>query len=127
MPRGSPDRMPSTDGGEDTAPNDGFVGKLVLYATTHFAWAWRLLEGVEPIRRRLNRALVNRAILNMPPRPNPLSTMAPYTSWASLTDRTYSARHLPPAENADEGLPPVADVAALFNRDGDMRPCPKST
>ena len=40
------------------------------------------------VHRRVNGMLIDRAILKIPTRPNPLSTMAGYTSWASLTDRT---------------------------------------
>ena len=39
--------------------------------------------------------LIDRAILKIPTRPNPLSTVADYTSWASLTDRAWDSRHLP--------------------------------
>jgi prostaglandin-endoperoxide synthase 2 len=41
-----------------------------------------------------------------------LSTLAPYTSWSSLTDRSYDARHLPPREIP--ALPPAEEVAELF-------------
>ena len=40
------------------------------------------------VHRLVNALLIDRAILKIPTRPNPLSTMADYTSWASLTDRT---------------------------------------
>ena len=50
------------------------------------------------------------------PRPRPLSMASDYTSWKSLTDRTYSGRHLPPA--TDDDLPSVADVVELYRRDG---------
>jgi prostaglandin-endoperoxide synthase 2 len=58
--------------------------------------------------------------------------MAPYTSWASLTDRTYSGRHLPPvvsqgSANPRNAPPDSAKVASLFERGDDMIECPKST
>ena len=74
---------------------DGWQNKLETYVLTNFEPAWSLLERVAPVRRLTNRALINHAILKFPTRPNPLSTMAPYTSWASLTDRTL--RRPPPA------------------------------
>ena len=79
------------------------------------------------VHRRVNGILIDRAILKIPTRPNPLSTMAGYTSWASLTDRTYDSRHLPPADAAQRGHPGAEDVAALFTREGEMTPCEKST
>jgi prostaglandin-endoperoxide synthase 2 len=47
-------------------------------------------------------------------RPHPWSTASDYTSWKSLTDRTYQARHLPAV--APGVQPPTADVQKLFAR-----------
>src|SRR3954452_11969498 len=77
------------------------------------------------VHRRVNALLIDRAILKIPTRPNPLSTVADYASWASLTDRTWDSRHLPPAAPRD--LPDAEAVAALFTRQGEMTPCEKST
>ncbi len=49
------------------------------------------------------------------PRPRPLTMQAPYTTWAGLTDRTWTGRHLPPVEDQSE-LPAAADVVELFRR-----------
>lgn len=113
-------------GGRSTV-NDGFANRLEFSLTTRFGQAWRLVQRIEPVQRRVNRALINRAILKMPPRPTPLSTMAPYTSWASLTDRTFDSRHLPPAPHAAGDLPSAERVAELFTRRGETALCPKST
>jgi len=93
-----------------------------------------LVQRIRPLERLINRLAINALVARVPPRPNPLSTMAPYTSWASLTDRTWSGRHLPPvAPNAarpattKEGPPTIDAVAQLFARDGEMILCPKST
>ena len=52
-------------------------------------------ELIPPFGRWMNRRIINNAIGKVePPRPYRLSTKAPYTSWESLTDRTYSAREL---------------------------------
>src|SRR6185369_224489 len=60
-------------------------------------------------------------------RPHPFSTLCDYTSWSSLTDRTYFARHLP-ADDSAVALPPIEDVLKLFRRTANTaRPCPKST
>jgi prostaglandin-endoperoxide synthase 2 len=100
--------------------------RLETYVTTNLPGLWDFVQRRPQLHRKVNAALIDRAILKIPTRPNPLSTMADYTSWASLTDRAYDARHLPPREAAD-GLPPAEDVAALFSRPGEMVPCPKST
>ncbi|MEA5498815.1 hypothetical protein VB834_22855 [Limnoraphis robusta Tam1] len=44
-----------------------------------------------------------------------------YTSWESLTDRTYVGRHLPPAPkfNTEGNLPPVEDLAILYHKKKD--------
>ncbi|MCW2633744.1 MAG: cyclooxygenase [Blastococcus sp.] len=49
------------------------------------------------------------------PRPRPLTMVGDYASWISLTDRTFSGRHLPPAP-ADRPLPTEAQVLGLFRR-----------
>jgi prostaglandin-endoperoxide synthase 2 len=93
-----------------------------------------LVQRIKPLARLINRIAINRLVSRVPPRPNPLSTKDPYTSWTSLTDRTWSGRHLPPVladtptpATTPEGPPTVDAVAALFVRDGEMVPCPKST
>jgi prostaglandin-endoperoxide synthase 2 len=48
------------------------------------------------------------------PRPRPLSLAGDYTSWISLTDRSFSGRHLPPPP--DRPLPTEAEVLELFRR-----------
>ena len=105
----------------------GVANRVETYVTTNLGGLWKLVQRVPAIHRRVNGILIDRAILKIPTRPNPLSTKAGYTSWASLTDRTYDSRHLPPADRAPAGRPATEDVAALFNRDGEMTPCEKST
>ena len=63
----------------------------------------------------------------VPSRPLALSTMAVYTSWASLTDKTWFSRYLPPA--SQDGLPPVDVVASLFKLRPEQAPqvCDRST
>jgi prostaglandin-endoperoxide synthase 2 len=107
--------------------SDGARNRLKYLALTHGRPLWRLAESSTPLRRRINAAVIDQAVREMPPRPEPLSTMAPYTSWSSLTDRTYSGRHLPPVPGQDFGRPTVEEAADLFRRDGEMAPCPRST
>ncbi|MGW0803406.1 peroxidase family protein [Nonomuraea sp. NPDC002799] len=106
---------------------DGLVNRLRFLALTNGRPFWDLVQRVQPVRRRVNAALIDRAIREMPPRPEPLSTMADYTSWTSLTDRSYSGRHLPPAAVAEDGRPTPERAAELFTRGESMIPCPRST
>jgi prostaglandin-endoperoxide synthase 2 len=105
---------------------DGFVNRLKFFVLTHFASLWRFVQRHPRLERIVNAKLIDMAIEYAPTRPNPLSTRSPYTSWASLTDRTWFGRHLPPCEPHAE--PAVDDVVSLFvrRRDG-MRASKKST
>jgi heme peroxidase len=103
------------------------ANRIETYVTTNLSGLWRLVQRLPAVHRKVNAILIDRAILKVPTRPNPLSTMAGYTSWTSLTDRTYDSRHLPPADGAPANRPAAEDVAALFNRQGEMTPCEKST
>lgn len=106
---------------------DGAANRLRFLALTRGRPFWDLVQAIPPVRRRLNASLIDHAIREMPPRPEPLSTMADYTSWASLTDRTYSGRHLPPVTVAGAGRPTPERAADLFTRGDTMIPCPRST
>src|SRR6476469_9730792 len=76
------------------------------------------IGGVEPIRRLVSRQMINRFGYSTTLRPRALSLAGDYTSWLSLTDRTYSGRHLPPSSPEYQAkLPPAADVVALYRRD----------
>jgi prostaglandin-endoperoxide synthase 2 len=76
------------------------------------------LGGVEPIRRLVSRAVINKFGYATTLRPRALSLASDYTSWLSLTDRTFSGRHLPPSTPAQQAaLPPEADVVALYRRE----------
>jgi prostaglandin-endoperoxide synthase 2 len=106
---------------------DGLRNRLEFYATTHFGPLWRGAQAVPPLARAVNRALIDHAIGKMPNRPAPLSTMAPYPTWESLTDRTFAGRHLPPVPVRNDDLPDVEEVADLFARRDGTVACPKST
>ena len=105
----------------------GVANSIETYLTTHLSGLWKLIQRVPALHRRVNGILIDRAIMKIPTRPNPLSTMGSYTSWASLSDRAYDSRHLPPAEEGRPSHPAAEDVAALFTREGEMTRCEKST
>lgn len=106
---------------------DGLTNRLRFLALTSGRPLWELLQASPSLRSRINASLIDHAVREMPPRPEPLSTMAGYTSWASLTDRTYSGRHLPPAPAGERERPTPEAAAALFTRGASMIPCPRST
>jgi hypothetical protein len=73
-----------------------------------------------------SKLMIDTLVASAPTRPHPFSTASDYTSWKSLTDKTYQGRQLPAA---DLGTLPALDmVAALFQRpDGQQRISDKST
>ncbi len=85
---------------------------VARYVVTHFRVVWQLINQSRRLRRWISKWAINSAISRGPMRPHPLSLMSDYTSWDSLTDRSYTGRHIPP--RAQIGLPPVSDVADLF-------------
>jgi prostaglandin-endoperoxide synthase 2 len=125
-----PDHDPAADGSEPLARStkrDGLENRVETWALTHLGPFWHACQRIGPIERVVNRALIDTACSKSPPRPYRLTTMAPYTSWSSLTDKSYNARQLPPVPAASRTLPPAEDVAGLFERGREMVPCPKST
>jgi prostaglandin-endoperoxide synthase 2 len=121
------DQRNDAQGRRDTS-RDGLSNEFEFFVLTHFHGFWDLVQRIGSLRNFLNTLLINVAVLKIKARPDVLSTMAPYTSWDSLTDRTYSGRHLPPVKRKDGDLPPVEEVVKLFRRPtGLMKPSDKST
>lgn len=74
----------------------------------------------------LTNIAVNKVVASTRNRPHPWSTASAYTSWKSLTDRTYQARHLPVAPQPT--IPTARAVCSLFARpDGKQQLSDKST
>ncbi|NER78504.1 MAG: heme peroxidase [Leptolyngbya sp. SIO1D8] len=124
---------------------DGFDNKLLTFALSNFRLVWAIVQSIRPLKRKVNKFLINSLINKIPNRPYPYSMMTldphipgtdkpkktdTYTSWESLTDRTYTGRHLPPDPdfNRAGNLPNLADLKVLFQkRDGKTRYSKKST
>ncbi|WP_016692130.1 peroxidase family protein [Rhodococcus rhodochrous] len=84
-------------------------------------WIGAEVVGRIPLaRRQASRLAIEKYANAVPPRPRPLTLAADYTTWTSLTDRTYSGRHLPPSTTPPEELPAVGDVVSLFRRTRDI-------
>lgn len=127
-----PHPEPATSRPLDPAPRDtsgdGWRVRLENEVLTQHRPAWELAQRIPPVRRALNRTLINRVVGKTTSRPNRLSTMADHTSWDSLTDRSYSNRHLPPGHLEARSLPPLERVRGLFRQpDGTSVPSETST
>jgi prostaglandin-endoperoxide synthase 2 len=110
--------------------------KICIYAAPRCPWLWWAVSQIPPVKRYFNRLFINLMTNSAPPRPYPSSLWGPvkggapaaYISWTGLSDRSYTGRHLPPADASyTESLPDPEKVAALFRRDEFMTPCPKSS
>ena len=83
---------------------DSLVGRVGGLANH---WPW-LAEKINPIA-------INRLVNVCRTRPHPWSTVHDYVSWTSLTDTSWSARHLPPVPQALT-TPSSDELTALFAR-----------
>jgi prostaglandin-endoperoxide synthase 2 len=124
---------------------DGFRNQLETYVLTNFKSMWDLIQSNETLKKTVNKFLVNNAIYKIPTRPDPFSTMSAYTSWDSLSDRTYCGLHLPPldwqpltnqnylkldlsaTEDFVKKLPTLEDLSKLYSKTGETKYSPKST
>ena len=77
---------------------------------------FEFLGRVPPLRRGANRLLINAYAYATSPRPRPLSMESDYTSWRSLTDRSFTGRHLPPATTRPVDWPSREAVVDLYRR-----------
>lgn len=94
----------------------------------NYPWLWRLLRATPWVRGFFNRLFINTLAGASRPRPHPLSLGMDYASWSGLFDRTYTGRHLPPADQKwVESLPDIQNLRSLFARNGELLPCPKSS
>lgn len=74
------------------------------------------------MRRWLSRQVIDYYADATSPRPRALTLGSDYTTWRTLTDRTYTGRHLPPATlDQQDKWPDEADVVALFRRDQEIK------
>lgn len=133
--------MPSK---RDTS-RDGFKNKIETFLLTNLKPFWSFIQSNEGLSKKVNKTLINNAILKIPTRPYPFSAMSPYTSWDSLNDRTYSGLQLPPTnwkpltdknyigvnlaptENFEKNLPDVKELEVLYRKRGETKYSPKSS
>ena len=80
------------------------------------------LASIPPVRRLASRLVINYYGYATAPRPRALSLASDYTTWPSLTDRTFTGRHLPPADpETIATLPSESDVTALYRREREIK------
>ena len=106
---------------------DGFENKLEGWLLTNIQPLWEFFNRTKWLGDRVNKFIINRAVLKTKPRPHQFSALADYTSWSSLIDRSWSGRHLPAKDIA--GLPNSNKVLTLFQipAGGSQRMSKKST
>ena len=91
-----------------------------------FSTAGAVINGWSWLSGEASATVINGIVNSTRNRPHPWSTLSDYTSWDSLTDRTWFARHLPAADAPM--TPEVERVKALFTRpEGGQRLSKKST
>jgi len=94
-------------------------------------WVGRLIEAVPFFHAWVNKMLIKRFVGRARYRPHPFSTRSSYTSWASLTDRSWTGRHLAESDIDPDALPDWDNdprFREIFYRpNGVQRLCPKST
>ena len=129
---------------ERDTSKDGKRNNLETYALTHFKPLWSPLQSRPKTKRKVNKKLINNAILKIPTRPYAFSTKSPYVTWDSLIDRTYSGLHLPsrdwepltkekhlglslsPTNGYEKHLPPVEDLMMLYRMGDETKYSSKS-
>ncbi len=111
----------------------GFSGGLIGLAR-RAPWLVEKIQSIGWLNSLLNEALIDSLIDKGEARPLPFTLWTPrpvgqaqpaktpeipvdYISWTSLVDRRFTARHLPPADQAYvDRLPRLDDVLALYKR-----------
>lgn len=105
----------------------GWIGDKAM-GLLNVPWIVRLIGAVPPLDAMINKIVINRIVNQVRTRPHPFSTRSDYTSWASLTDTAWSARHLGVSPLDQDSLPPWETVSPVFARTTEtQRLCPKST
>ena len=93
------------------------MGISLAQLVNKFPYAVDMAVRVPFIHKQLNRIIIGRYTRFAPERPRKFSLKSNYTSWSSLTDRTYSGRHLPECKSLRE-KPDIKEVAELWRRPG---------
>ncbi len=80
------------------------------------------IDAVPAVRRLASRLMINHYSYATTLRPRALSLADDFTTWTSLTDYSFTARHLPPADpETIARWPSEADVNALYRREHETK------
>ena len=75
----------------------------------------RFVSRIRWLRYLISDIAINKQAYSVNPRPRPFSMIAPYTTWRSLTNRSFTGRHLPEMEE-NQNLPDIKKVVELWRR-----------
>ena len=92
-----------------------FFFRILFWVANRFPWITRVVLRITWLRRFISDAFINWQAYSTNPRPRPFSLASSYTTWQSLTDKTFTGRHLPEAEG-DQNLPSMEKVVDLWRR-----------
>jgi prostaglandin-endoperoxide synthase 2 len=110
------------------------LGAGLATLAQHSPWLINKLQSVPWLNSLLNGIIINGLVTRGVGRPLPFSLWTPtpvggkqlgdpadkpvdYISWTSLVDRRFTARHLPPADDAYiQRLPALTDIVDLYTR-----------
>lgn len=93
-----------------------YIGNLVSHIVRAYPAVLTFVIHTPWLKKRANRFLIERYAGHGQARPRPYSLRLPFTAWPTLTDKTYTGRHLGP-DPIDRKRPDTKDLVALFSRD----------
>jgi prostaglandin-endoperoxide synthase 2 len=99
---------------------------LIDLISSRFPQQVRELENIAVENPVINAFVIDRLASSSASRPHPFSLASDYTSWTSLTDRSYTGRHLPVADQSYTDFLTNVDVkelGQLFRRQKDQMIC----
>lgn len=99
---------------------DGLGNRIQDFVLSGFRPIWVIINRIPWLARFTSGVIVGIAVRKAPCRPLALSTQSSYSTWDTLTDKTWFSRYLPPAPQ--DSLPTVEDVATLFKLRPDRPP-----
>jgi prostaglandin-endoperoxide synthase 2 len=117
------------------------ISGIATWILGRFPALSRFIQSIPKLNAWINGLAINSLVNSTAARPYPFSlwsadqneVVANYVSWTGLVDRTYTGRHLPPAEDTEiRDLPPTGEVIDLFrrlsvNNAGEMVKCERSS
>lgn len=98
-----------------TQSQDAHLAISLARLVDEYPNAVNLLVKIPRVHKHLNRYLIGKYADVAPPRPRQYSLKSDYTSWASLTDKQFTGRHLP-RDTSGRKYPDIDRVTSLWRR-----------